>query len=364
MWMLDAIHDPILIVGADGRVEHLNRAARATLPSLKSGAPLVDETTSNVDAFLSRCRGSARQLPGSLAFRVEGDEATFRCLGSRLIPDRNKDERVLIRLLPERDERFAYLSNRLQALDRELRARNAMLVKLEAEVAARIQAERERDHLLSRLYQVHLQERKQIARELHDQIGQHVVSLKLGLHRLLGELEDGELRASIAGLQKQADSIGADLRRVVNELRPSGLAEFGLAAALRNLVEDVSAAAAMEIDFRVVGEGALLSSEAEVTLFRVVQESLTNILKHAGPTGLVAVTLQYREAAAVVTVEDDGRGFDPTSAVAASIVSQGSFGLCGIRERVALVGGECEIESSPGHGTTISARIPTKEETP
>lgn len=232
-----------------------------------------------------------------------------------------------------------------------------MLERLEAEAAARIRAEGERDQVRAALYQDHLAKRKRMARELHDQIGQHAVGLKLGLQRLSGELTDPRQRALLGNLQHQVDTIGLDLRRIVNELRPSGLEEFGLDAALRNLVEEVGAAADLDVAFRIVGEPVVLSPEAQETLFRVAQEALTNVLKHASRVGLVAVTLQYRPEAAVLTIEDDGRGFEPDDVLAAALSGQRSFGLRGMRERLTLIGGECEIESSPGRGTTVSARV-------
>lgn len=242
-----------------------------------------------------------------------------------------------------------------------MRAREVMLAKLEAEVTARVHAQRERDQVRSRLYQAHLEERSRIARDLHDQIGQRTVVLKLGLHRLLDSTSDPRQRANLASLQRQVDAIGSDVRRIVNELRPAGLADFGLEAALRNLVEEVGVAGGLNIAFRVAGTPLDLSPEADTTLFRVVQEALTNVLRHAGPVGLVAVTLQYRAEAAVVTVEDDGLGFEPKDCPGGEPSGSNGFGLRGIRERLALIGGDCEIVSGSGLGTTVCARVTTRE---
>lgn len=356
-WMLDAIGEPILIVRPTGRVEHLNQAARSVLPGLAAGSLLSSVGSSAATTFLSRCRGAAQQIPGRVSITIDDREATFRCTGARLSPPTEADDRLLIRLLPPRDDRFAHLEQRLNALDEELRARNAMLDRLEAEADARIRAEGERDQVRAALYQDQFAKQKRMARELHDQIGQHAVSLKLGLHRLQGQLTDPRQRALLANLQHQAETIGLDLRRIVNELRPSGLEEFGLDAALRNLVEDIGAAAELDIAFRVVGAPLALSPEAEETLFCVAREALTNVLKHARSVSLVAVTLHYRLATAVVTIEDDGCGFEPDDVLAAALSTRRSFGLRGMRERLTLIGGECELESTPGRGTTVSARV-------
>jgi len=193
-------------------------------------------------------------------------------------------------------------------------------------------------------------ERARLARELHDETGQALTSILLGLKTLEQAVETREGREQVASVRQLVVSTLADVRRLAVELRPTALDDFGLEPALERLVDKHRQDGAIAVDLEVRLGESRLPADVETTMYRIVQEALTNIAKHAEATR-VSVLVTRKEHAAVVVVEDDGAGFDTSSA------SPG-LGLAGMRERVALVGGRLRVESSASSGTTIAAEIP------
>jgi len=193
-------------------------------------------------------------------------------------------------------------------------------------------------------------ERKRLARELHDEMGQALTSILLGLKTLEQAVETDQGREGVAAVRELVVSTLQDVRRLAVELRPSALDDFGLAPALERLVEIVGQDTSVEVDLEVGIGGERLPADVETTIYRIVQEALTNISKHARATR-ISILLARKDRAVVVVVEDDGGGFDPGSETA-------GLGLAGMRERVTLLGGQLRVEASRGRGTTIAAEVP------
>jgi signal transduction histidine kinase len=192
-------------------------------------------------------------------------------------------------------------------------------------------------------------ERARLARELHDETGQALASILLGLRSLEQTLDSESALARVAAVRELAVTTLHDVRRLAVELRPATLDDFGLDAAIERLVETYREGAAATVDLELrIGPGRL-PADVETTLYRIVQEALTNITKHASATR-ISVLLTRTERSAVLVVEDDGVGFDSTDGT-------DGLGLTGMRERVALVGGRLRIETSDA-GTTIAVEIP------
>jgi signal transduction histidine kinase len=194
-------------------------------------------------------------------------------------------------------------------------------------------------------------ERRRLARELHDETGQALTSILLGLKGLEERLDDPASRAATERLRELVVSTLQDVRRLAVELRPSALDDFGLVAALERLATSFAEQTGIAVDFQAALADERLPGEVETALYRIVQESLTNVVKHAHARR-VSILLARRNGAVKAVVEDDGRGFEP-----AEEASDG-FGLIGMRERLALLGGRLEIESSGKGGTTIAAEVP------
>jgi signal transduction histidine kinase len=204
---------------------------------------------------------------------------------------------------------------------------------------------------LRRVVEAQELERTRLARELHDETGQALASILLGLKTLEGTIAGDDALAAVGSLRDLVVSTLQDVRRLAVELRPSALDDFGLVPALERLAATVGEQAELEVDVAArLGQGRL-PREAESVLYRTAQEALTNVVKHAAATR-VSITLVRKEGSAVVVVEDDGRGFDPGS------VREGALGLTGMHERLVLIGGRLSVESSPDAGTTLVAEVP------
>ena len=196
-------------------------------------------------------------------------------------------------------------------------------------------------------------ERARLARELHDETGQALTSILLGLKPLEQIAESKEARAAVQAVRDLVVSTLQDVRRLAVELRPSALDDFGLVPAVERLAETFREQSALHVDLEAQLGEARLSSEAETTLYRVIQEGLTNIVKHAAASR-VSILLQRKDSSVVAVVEDDGAGFDPR------VTRDDALGLAGMRERVLLAGGRLQVESAPGAGTTLVAEVPAR----
>ena len=199
-------------------------------------------------------------------------------------------------------------------------------------------------------------ERRRIAREMHDQFGEELTALGLRI-RMLKEAAAGrhDLSAQIAALEDVAQRLDRDVDHLVWELRPMALDDLGLRAALANYIDDWSSRVRVPAEFHTTGlTTERLASEIETTLYRIAQEALNNIAKHASAQH-VEIILERRSDQVSLIVGDDGVGFD----AAEMNGERRGFGLLGMQERAALVGASVQIESTPGEGTTIFVRTPT-----
>jgi len=204
---------------------------------------------------------------------------------------------------------------------------------------------------LSRAVQAQELERKRLARELHDETGQALTSILLGLKPLEASAASDETRAAVADLRELVVSTLQDVRRLAVELRPTALDDFGLATAAERLAATFRENTGLHVDFEARLAEDRLPSEVETTLYRIVQEALANIVKHADASR-VSILLTQMNRSVTALVEDDGRGIDDAAS------REDALGLVGMRERVGLVGGRLTIESAGGAGTTIVAEVP------
>lgn len=238
----------------------------------------------------------------------------------------------------------------------ELAAVNSVL---QAEVVERKQVEAARAQLLRRLVTAHEEERRRIARELHDKMGQYLTALILGLHSLKDTCRDqAGADVRLQRLLKITDELVQEVHHLAWELRPAALDDLGLQTALANYITQWSERAEIVVDFHSANlDQQRLPPEIETTVYRIVQEALTNVLKHAH-AGRVSIIVECRQNFVHAIIEDNGSGFEAERVLSGTHGGGGRLGLLGMQERVALVAGALEIESSPGVGTTVFARIP------
>ena len=237
-----------------------------------------------------------------------------------------------------------------------------LTARKEAEaLAERQRAEQARTEWLTRLVFAQEDERRRIAREMHDQFGEQLTALARRIERLKA-FADGrpEMAAPIEALEEVARQLDRDVEQLVWELRPTALDDLGLRAALDNYVRNWSQRESIPAELHTSGLlDDRLPSETETTLYRIAQEALTNAARHSRATR-VDVILERRDAQVVLIIEDNGVGFDPTRTPADRL----GFGLVGMQERAALVGAQLQIESAPGKGTTVLLRLETPAATP
>lgn len=222
----------------------------------------------------------------------------------------------------------------------------------------RRRAEAARRHLLRRLVAAQEEERARLARELHDKMGQHLTALALGLE-VYGAGPPRPAGDGLRRLRELAEGLSQEVRDLAWELRPPELDHLGLKDALACYAEQWSRRSGVPVDFVSTGDACRrLAPEVETALYRVTQEALTNVLKHAAARDVTLVLEQTAEQVLLV-LEDDGRGFD-SEAPADGPAARRRMGLLGMSERVELAGGSLSIESAVGAGTTLVARVPLR----
>lgn len=222
-----------------------------------------------------------------------------------------------------------------------------------------IQHGRIRSRLLGWILAAQEGERGRIARDLHDGLGQSLTSLLIGLKWIEETAQSESVRERAKNLRGQTSQTLDGVRQLVRGLRPTVLDDVGLEAALQKLVRDQLHTNRVEVDLVVdMGKGNW-SGDMETAVYRLVQEALTNALKHSGASR-VAIRVGTQSENALVEVVDNGVGFDAKKALRGD-VGEGPFGLWSMRERVELLGGEFRMESSPGNGCRIQARVPLEE---
>ena len=258
--------------------------------------------------------------------------------------------------LRHKDGQYVHVLSRGYPVRREQGGPVVRIVGTHFDLTARKQAEAERarSELLTRLVFAQEDERRRIGREMHDQFGEQLTALARGIRMLKDACGDrDDWRAHIESLELMAQQLDRDVDHLVWELRPTALDDLGLRAALANYVQNWSTRVGISATLHTSGlMDDRLPSEAETALYRIAQEALTNVAKHARAEN-VGVILERRADHVLLIVEDDGVGFDPGTA---ERPGQG-FGLVGMQERAGLIGATLEIESSAGRGTTVFVRM-------
>ncbi len=247
------------------------------------------------------------------------------------------------------------LEARVSRRTAELAAANRVL---QAEIVMRQMAEESRVQLLHRLVGAQEEERGRLARELHDKMGQYLTGLIWGLHSLTGICQPHPpSHTTLLRLLQGTDELMREVHHLAWELRPALLDELGLNAALGNYLTQWSERTGIALDFHNCNlDKQMLSPDIETTVYRIVQETLTNILKHAQAKH-VSIVVECQQNNLQVMVEDDGNGFD-TECLSNKATTEGRLGVVGMQERAAMVGGTLNIESTPGGGTAVFVRIP------
>jgi signal transduction histidine kinase len=279
-------------------------------------------------------------LIGSLILVMIGAAAVYGHKMNRRLEADAQEKDHLIGALRESE---TFLEKRVQERTAEVRKAHAV-----------------RSQLLKRLMSAQEDERRRIARDLHDEIGQGLTSVLVGLRTVEESPTFAAAKDQARELRRLGGQIHDDVRRLARGLRPSILDDLGLEEALRRYAEDYQQMHGISAVVHSSGSAlARLPEEVETALYRIAQEALTNTAKHAA-AGCVQIVVTRDPSFVQLTVADDGCGFEPET-MPARPTPDGSFGLPGMRERAALLNGSLILESAPGQGTTITVRIPLGE---
>jgi len=283
----------------------------------------------------------------SLLDDPEVHASVTRLLGARsglYVPLLVRDEAIGVLIAHDRLGRDVRFGDSAVRLAEQFAARAAIAVDLSRRVAT---------DALRRVVAGQELERKRLARELHDETGQALTSILLGLKAVEGSGSEDEMRRAADDLRALVVATLQDVRRLAVELRPKALDDFGLVAALERLAETFTESTGIELQLEARLGPERLPGEVETTLYRIVQEALTNVVKHAEAEH-VSILIVRREGTVTAVIEDDGRGFDPAA------TREAGLGLLGMRERAALVGGRVAVESSGESGTTLVVEVPVR----
>jgi signal transduction histidine kinase len=329
----------VVLPGAEGSLYVRSAAGAGAADAVGLTFPALASKTGRV---MSRRRS---ERVDSIVDDPEVDQASARRLGGRAglwVPLIVRDHVLGVILALDRagaDPRFS---------DHDLRL--AQVFASRAAVALELSGRVARDSLRDALAAQEA-ERRRLALELHDQTGQALTSVLLGLRAVEEAKSEEELRAGASALRDLVVGTLQDVRRLAVELRPKALDDFGLAAALDRLAGGFGDQTGIGVQLETRLGDARLPGEVETALYRIVQESLTNVVKHAGASS-VSIVVTRGDGRVTAVIEDDGRGFTHEADEAEGI------GLGGMRERAELLDGRLAVESSPGVGTTVKAEIP------
>ena len=272
---------------------------------------------------------------------------------SQLIAAGVLDERIEV----QRNDEIGVLAQSFETMRQQLLDGNRQRLRWEQEMETRVSERTQQvQTLLGRVISAQEEERKRVARDLHDVIAQDLATVLITLQRI--SQDDGALDDEQADTLERAERYLADtlkeLRRTISDLRPSELDDIGLTAAIRGHVEKRASETGLHLDFTSTGEIVGMSGPAQTALFRIVQEAINNVVRHAGAEHL-RVSLQFGPEGAVAVVEDDGCGFDADAADGGSGLR---VGILGMKERAALFDGSVIVKSTRGRGTMVKAQIP------
>ncbi len=370
--VLAQINDIVIAVDPDFRITYLNEAAEraygvrgSEILGLKTKAVFDVRWTVEQGAIRARETLMEKGLWRGEVIHVRNDGSEFdvEAIVSKLDDgDSIMGFLAVIRDITERKrteeelhQSRLLLEERVEQRTRELAETNTALNQ---EMKVRATVEKQRTDLLRRIVTSQEDERRRIAQDIHDQLGQRVTALRLQIAAIDEALgETSPVAGKMELLNRTALRLDSEVSFLAWALRPASLDDLGLPQAAKAFLEDWSHNYMISSEFSLRGfTDHRIQAEAETHLYRIMQESLNNVVKHAHATS-VSVLLEWSSKDVTLIIEDDGVGFSPTKSGKIRD-GQNGLGIPGMHERAVLIGGELQIESVPDEGTTVFARVP------
>lgn len=369
---IEHLDELALVVGSDGAIQAMNRAARAAFPDAETLPSLFSSCRDDPEAlarYLACCSGSRQPVLKRMTFVGATGPVDLRCFGSVLVPKMgDMPATILLRLFAGLDPRFSAGAERArrEAVDRrcqlaiesadELRADRLRIIEQYLFIAEALrQVERQKRDLEGEIARVRAEEREHIAQDLHDQAGQELASVIAEIRRM----RDGDVGGNKERLDHLADhlaEVGRRLYRAAIGCRPRIVEELGLVSAIEATVNAYSGDSGLEAAFACTGaQPDSIPTVVESAIYRVAQEALTNIVKHAPAARNLDVRIAFDSKSIILTVTDDGPGFAMPFERPPGEAHDSGQGLRGMRQRMCSIGGSLDIISTVGEGTTVRA---------
>ena len=377
MAQLDAIiKETIAVIGSSKEMIYdIGEEAREEYRRLEEEVKKLQEETADVIDRVDELEGLEQRARWRL-LEVSRDFARYTEDDIRWAYEEAKNIQVELALCREREK---LLRQRRDDLERGLRRLEQTVRKAEklvtqvgvvidylegklGDLSQQLEGMQQRQQLAAGIIKAQEEERRRVAREIHDGPAQSLANLVFRLEvceKLLAAERLPELRGELAELKGLIKGSLQEVRKIIFDLRPMALDDLGLVPALRRYLEGLEEREGLVVNLAVFGQEVRLASAVEVGLFRIIQEALHNVSKHARAAS-ARVTLTYGQEQLLLSVRDDGRGFDLRE-VERGGRSGGHFGLISMRERAELLGGRFEVKSAPGQGTRITVAVPITE---
>jgi two-component system sensor histidine kinase DegS len=377
MAQLDAIiKETIAVIGSSKEMIYdIGEEAREEYRRLEEEVKKLQEETADVIDRVDELEGLEQRARWRL-LEVSRDFARYTEDDIRWAYEEAKNIQVELALCREREK---LLRQRRDDLERGLRRLEQTVRKAEklvtqvgvvidylegklGDLSQQLEGMQQRQQLAAGIIKAQEEERRRVAREIHDGPAQSLANLVFRLEvceKLLAAERLPELRGELAELKGLIKGSLQEVRKIIFDLRPMALDDLGLVPALRRYLEGLEEREGLVVNLAVFGQEVRLASAVEVGLFRIIQEALHNVSKHARAAS-ARVTLTYGQEQLLLSVRDDGRGFDLRE-VERGGRAGGHFGLISMRERAELLGGRFEVKSAPGQGTRITLAVPITE---
>lgn len=377
MAQLDAIiKETIAVIGSSKEMIYdIGEEAREEYRRLEEEVKKLQEETADVIDRVDELEGLEQRARWRL-LEVSRDFARYTEDDIRWAYEEAKNIQVELALCREREK---LLRQRRDDLERGLRRLEQTVRKAEklvtqvgvvidylegklGDLSQQLEGMQQRQQLAAGIIKAQEEERRRVAREIHDGPAQSLANLVFRLEvceKLLAAERLPELRGELAELKGLIKGSLQEVRKIIFDLRPMALDDLGLVPALRRYLEGLEEREGLVVNLAVFGQEVRLASAVEVGLFRIIQEALHNVSKHARAAS-ARVILTYGQEQLLLSVRDDGRGFDLRE-VERGGRAGGHFGLISMRERAELLGGRFEVKSAPGQGTRITVAVPITE---